>query len=195
MKRYVVALTGASGAPYFLRLVKELLEKENEVHLLVTNAGFRVLNEEHDFVIKKKAEFFYELYHLKKDRLYYHNINDIGASIASGSFLIDAMVVVPCTMGTLAKIACGFSSNLLERTADVVIKERRKLILVPRETPFSSLHLENMLKLSRLGVIIFPPIPAFYYRPQKLDDHTAFIVGKILDLLGVENRLYKRWQE
>ena len=120
--------------------------------------------------------------------------NEIDAPTASGSSLYDAMVVCPCSMKTLSAIANGFSYNLITRSADVMINEKRKLILVPRETPISSIHLENMLKLSKIGVIILPPILSLYHKPKKVEDMVDFVAGKVLDLLGVENKLYKRWK-
>lgn len=194
MKRYIVAMSGASGAPYALSVMEELLRQGYEVHVIVTEAAWRVLLEEHDWEVAKREQNFAERYGHLSGRLVYHPIRDIGATIASGSFQVDGMVVVPCTMGTLAKIAAGISSNLLERAADVMLKERKPLILVPRETPLSSIHLENMLKLSRLGVQIVPPMPGFYHRPSSLEDMIRFVSGKILDQLGVPHQLYKRWE-
>src|SRR6185369_5457820 len=127
------------------------------------------------------------------DRLAYYAEDDFYAPIASGSSAADAMVVVPCSMGTLSRISCGNSGNLLERSADVMLKEGRPLVLVPRETPLNAIHLEHMLKLARLGVRIVPAMPAFYQRPQSLDDLVNFVVGKVLDSLGVEQSLFRRW--
>ncbi|SFX00818.1 4-hydroxy-3-polyprenylbenzoate decarboxylase [Thermoactinomyces sp. DSM 45891] len=194
MRRYIVAMSGASGAPYALSVMGELLRQGHEVHVIVTEAAWRVLLEEHDWEVVKREQNFVERFGHLSGKLVYHPIRDIGASIASGSFQVDGMVVVPCTMGTLAKIASGISSNLLERAADVMIKERYPLILVPRETPLSPIHLENMLKLSRLGVQIVPPMPGFYHRPSNLDEMVRFVSGKILDQLRVAHQLYKRWE-
>ncbi|SFJ57973.1 UbiX family flavin prenyltransferase [Thermoflavimicrobium dichotomicum] len=193
-KRLVVAMSGASGAPYALCLLEELLRQGHEVHLLVTEAGWRVLKEEHQWPIQEREQIFYQRFGHLPGTLIYHPIKDIGASIASGSFRIDAMIVIPCTMGTLAKIAHGISSNLLERTADVMIKERRPLILVPRETPLSSIHLENMLKLAQAGVSIVPAMPAFYISPTHIDDMVRFVAGKVLDILGIDHQLYQPWE-
>ncbi|TCP69826.1 UbiX family flavin prenyltransferase [Baia soyae] len=194
MKRYIVAMSGASGAPYALSVMEELLRQGHEVHVIVTEAAWRVLLEEHDWEVVKREQNFVERFGHLSGELVYHPIRDIGAQVASGSFQVDGMVVVPCTMGTLAKIASGISSNLLERAADVMIKERYPLILVPRETPLSPIHLENMLKLSRLGVQIVPPMPGFYHRPSSLDEMVCFVSGKVLDQLGVAHQLYKRWE-
>lgn len=193
-KRFVVAMTGASGAPYGLCLLNEMLRQGHEVHLLVTEAGWRVLKEEQQWEIQEREKIFYDRYKDLPGKLVYHPIKDIGASIASGSYLCDAMVVIPCSMGTLGKIAHGLSTNLLERTADVMLKERRPLILVPRETPLSPIHLENMLRLSRLGVSIVPAMPAFYHRPKNIEEMVGFVAGKVLDLLGVDHDLFQRWR-
>ncbi|RAL22633.1 UbiX family flavin prenyltransferase [Thermoflavimicrobium daqui] len=194
LKRFVVAMSGASGAPYALCLIEELLKQEHEVHLLVTEAGWRVLKEEHQWPIEKREHIFFERFGHLPGKLVYHPIKDIGASIASGSFWCDAMIVIPCTMGTLAKIAHGISSNLLERTADVMLKERRPLILVPRETPLSTIHLKNMLTLSKVGAMILPAMPAFYTTPTQIEDMVRFITGKVLDMLRVKHQLYQPWE-
>ncbi|MBA4495602.1 UbiX family flavin prenyltransferase [Paenactinomyces guangxiensis] len=193
-KRFIVAMSGASGAPYGLCLLEELLRQGHEVHLVVTEAAWRVLKEEHQWEVQQREQLFFERYGNLSGPLVYHPIKDIGASIASGSFMCDAMVVIPCSMATLAKIAQGISSNLLERSADVMLKERRPLILVPRETPLHSIHLENMLKLSRYGASIVPAMPAFYHQPTEIEEMVRFIAGKVLDLLGVKHDLYRRWE-
>jgi 4-hydroxy-3-polyprenylbenzoate decarboxylase len=174
--------------------MEELLRQGHEVHLVVTDAAWRVLKEEHGWEIHRREALFFERFAHLPGRLHYHPVKDIGASIASGSFRVEAMAVVPCSMGTLAKLAHGFSSNLLERAADVMLKERRPLVIVPRETPLSTIHLENMLALSRAGAMIVPAMPAFYNRPQTVEDMVAFVAGKVLDLLGVEHGLYRRWE-
>lgn len=194
MKRYIVAMSGASGAPYALSIMQELLTQGHEVHLILTEAAWRVLKEEHDWEIARREELFYERYHHLPGRLIYHPIRDIGATIASGSYRVHGMIVVPCTMGTLAKIAHGISSNLLERAADVMIKERRPLIIVPRETPLHTIHLENMVKLSNLGVRIVPPMAGFYSRPKTIDDMVRFVAGKVLDQLDIDHHLFQRWE-
>jgi flavin prenyltransferase len=193
-KRYIVGMSGASGAPYGWCVMEELLRQGHEVHLVVTDAAWRVLKEEHGWEIHRREALFFERFAHLPGSLHYHPVKDIGASIASGSFRVEAMAVVPCSMGTLAKLAHGFSSNLLERAADVMLKERRPLVIVPRETPLSTIHLENMLALSRAGAMIVPAMPAFYNRPQSVEDMVAFVAGKVLDLLGVEHGLYRRWE-
>lgn len=193
-KRLIVAMTGASGAPYALCLLEELLKQNHEVHLLVTEAGWRVLKEEHQWQIEERERNFTRRFGHLPGQLIYYPIKDIGAPIASGSFVCDAMVVIPCTMGTLAKIAHGVSSNLLERAADVMLKERRPLIIVPRETPLSSIHLENMLKLSQMGAVILPAMPAFYSKPTQIKDMVNFVTGKVLDVLKIEHELFQPWE-
>lgn len=195
MKRYVVALTGASGPVLGVRLIRELVKKA-EVYALVSSQTFSILKSEagidlgarDEAAIQKKMRKFFgsEKVH------YFHELN-FYAPVASGSFRTDGMFVVPCSMKTLAAIACGYSNSLIERAADVIIKEGRPLVLSPREMPFSAIHLENMLKLARIGVRIAPPVAGFYHKPQDLDDLIDFWVGKILDAMGVEHRIYKRW--
>jgi 4-hydroxy-3-polyprenylbenzoate decarboxylase len=195
----VLAITGASGAVCGLRLVQELLAADVSLSVLVSNAGFDVLREEcglewagpPDEVNDRLTAHFRPA----DGQLRYFCATDLCAPIASGSRAPDAMVVCPCSMGSLARIAAGLSDTLLERAADVMLKEGRPLVLVPRETPLSAIHLENMLKLARLGVRIVPAMPAFYHRPVTLDDLVAFVVGKVLDQLGVAHTLFKRWGE
>lgn len=193
-KRYIVAITGASGAPFALVVIEELLRQGHEVHLIVTEAGWRVLKEEHQWDVYRREKLFFERYGDIGGELIYHPHQDIGASIASGSFLCEAMVVVPCTMGTLAKIAHGLSINLVDRAADVMLKERRKLVLVPRETPLSSIQIQNMLTLSQNGAIIAPAMPVFYHQPQTMEDMIYFMAGKIFDILQIKHDLYRRWE-
>ncbi|WP_426453570.1 UbiX family flavin prenyltransferase [Paenibacillus sp. S-38] len=194
-KPWVVGMTGASGAAYGVRLCRFLLEAGKDVHLVITDAGWRVLKEELGWDAGRRKEMLEEQFSLGRvpGRLEYVSNQDIGAKTASGSFRTQGMVVVPCSMGTLSGIAHGASDNLLERTADVMLKEGRKLILVPRETPLHAIHLENMLKLARLGVRIIPAMPAFYQGPQTIDDLIDFMVGKILDCMEIDHELYRRW--
>ncbi|AEI41343.1 UbiX family flavin prenyltransferase [Paenibacillus mucilaginosus] len=192
---WVVGITGASGAAYGVRLCRFLLEAGEDIHLVVTDAGWRVLKEELGWDVSRRKETLEEQFAPGQTtgRLEYVPNQDIGAKTASGSFRTQGMVVVPCSMGTLSGIAHGASDNLLERTADVMLKEGRKLILVPRETPLHAIHLENMLKLARLGVRIIPAMPAFYQGPQTVDDLIDFMVGKILDCMEINHELYRRW--
>jgi flavin prenyltransferase len=198
-RHFALAMTGASGAVYGLRVAEELLNAGQRVSMLITDAGFAVLKEEcgldwgcSDGCVLEalRAHFRYQ-----GEALCFYAENELLAPIASGSAAPDAMIVVPCSMGTLSRISCGNSGNLLERVADVMLKEGRPLVLVPRETPLNAIHLENMLKLARLGVRIVPAMPAFYQHPQSMDDLVDFVVGKILDSVAVENKLFKRWGE
>lgn len=196
-KRWIVGLTGASGAVYGVTLCGKLLEAGYEVHLVVSDAGWRVLKEELGWDAARRADALAGAFGdaALDGRLVYHPLGDIGASIASGSFRCSGMVIIPCSMGTLAAIAGGASTNLLTRAADVTLKEGRPLLLVPRETPLSAIHLENMLKLARIGVRLIPAMPAFYHNPRTLDDIVGFLVGKVMDSMGIDNDLYDRWGE
>lgn len=196
MKTFVVAITGASGSLYGLRLVEELLTSGCSVHLCLSEDAFAVLKAETGVNLKgrtdsetgKKIQKRFS----SKDVTFYRE-NNLFAPISSGSFVTDGMFVLPCTMKTLSAIAHGYADNLIERSADVTIKEGRKLILSPREMPFNAIHLENMLKLARLGVTIAPPVPAFYQKPEGIDDIVNFVVGKILDSSGIRHELFRRW--
>jgi 4-hydroxy-3-polyprenylbenzoate decarboxylase len=198
MKRHIaVAITGASGAIYGLRLIEELLAAGCRVSLLISAAGFIVLKEEcglewtgDEAALNATLQGHFRA---APDSLTFYGENNFYAPLASGSSATDAMVVAPCSMGSLARIAAGLSGNLLERAADVMLKEGRPLLLMPRETPLSAIHLENMLKLARLGVAIIPPMPGFYGHPQTVDDMVNFVVSRVLARLGVANRLAKRW--
>lgn len=199
-KRHVaLAVTGASGAPYALRLGRELLAAGCRVSLMITAAGFMVLNEEcgidwrgDEAATARGVEGYFGA---GPGQLCFYREDDLLAPIASGSAAPDALAIVPCSMGTLARIACGNSGNLPERVADVMLKEGRPLVLVPRETPLNAIHLENMLKLARLGVRLVPAMPAFYQHPESVEDLVFFMTGKILDTLGIENSLFRRWGE
>ena len=173
IKKIIVATSGASGVNLGLKTL-ELLPTSIEKHFIMSENSKIVLEKEQNII--------------------HHENNNISASIASGSFGVDAMIVAPCSMNTLAKIACGISDNLITRCASVMIKEQKKLILAPREMPFSAIALENMHKLSTLGVIIAPPVMAYYAKQQTLDEMENFIIGKWLDLLNIQNNLYKRWE-
>jgi 4-hydroxy-3-polyprenylbenzoate decarboxylase len=191
MKNMVLAITGASGAPFGVKMLKELLRTAT-VHLIISSNTFSIIADETGFdwsgetQAKIRKQF-------GSDKLFYYEDRQMEAPIASGSFKTDGMMVVPCSMKTLAGIANGYANNLIERAADVTLKEGRHLLLAPREMPFSAIHLENMLKLARLGVTIAPPVAAFYHHPENLDEMVDFITGKILDSFGVEHALYKRW--
>lgn len=198
MSTYVIGVTGASGAPYALRVLKGLLDLGHHVKLIVSPAGDRVLDIEvgarfsGSHVVRLQQ--WKALLGVEGDNLELLAHRDFAASIASGSYPFEAMAVVPCSMGTLARIAGGMSSNLIERAADVALKERRALVLVPRETPLNRIHLQNMLTLHDAGAVIMPAMPGFYHQPRSVDDLVDMMAGRILERLGVENRLYKRWQ-
>jgi len=196
MKPIVVGITGASGSLYGLRLIEELLRGQQEVSLLLTNAGRQVLAFETGLALDEDPVACQKQLHQRfgaAQKLKYFAINDFFAPIASGSSAPEAVVICPCSMGTLGRIAAGLSENLLERVADVALKERKPLLLVPRETPFNQIHLENMLRLAQAGAQILPAMPAFYQQPQSVEDLVNFVVGKVLDQLGVEHQLFKRW--
>lgn len=193
LKSYTVGITGASGSIYGVRLIQELLRLGNKVHLVITEAGWRVLSHELNWDASIREANFKNYFTENASNLIYHQLGDFNAPIASGSYQSDGMIVIPCSMGTLSKIAHGISSNLLERTADVMLKEGKQLIIVPRETPLNAIHLDNMLILTRAGARILPAMPGFYHDPQSIDDLVDYIVGKILDSLGVEHSLFKRW--
>ena len=181
--RIVVGITGATGAVYGVRLLARLRESGVETHLVVTPAG--VLNAHHELGLDRKA------LEALADRAY--NPGDVGAAIASGSFATQAMVVAPCSMKTLAAVAHGLSDNLLTRAADVTLKERRRLLLMVRETPFNLAHLRNMTAVTEMGGVIFPPLPAFYHRPQSIDELVGDSVERVLALLGVGGAMPKSW--
>lgn len=193
----VSAITGASGALYGLRLCEELLVAGHSLDFLISRSGFSVLKTEAGLDWQGTEEDvsrrFCGHFGVQASQARYYEENNLLAPIASGSAAPDAMVVCPCSMGTLARIACGNSGNLLERCADVMLKERRPLVLVPRETPLSEIHLENMLKLARMGARIVPAMPAFYHGPRSVDDLVNFVVGKAMDALGIAHRLYRAW--
>jgi 4-hydroxy-3-polyprenylbenzoate decarboxylase len=181
--RLIVAITGASGVIYGKRLLEVLYEKKIETHLIVSQAAEKVI--EHELEIAKKD--------LKKLAQHVYDVDDLGAPLMSGSFQTDGMIIIPCTMKTLAGIAHGYADNLILRAADVTLKERRKLIVVPRETPMSIVHLRNMLKVAKLGVYVVPAMPAYYHKPKTIHDLVDFVVGKVLNCLGLEHKLFKRW--
>lgn len=180
----VVAITGASGVIYGVRLLEVLKEMGKETALVVTEPARIILKYEmgmDEDQLRNLCHKFYEP-------------GDLTSAINSGSCRFESMIIVPCTMKTISAISTGFASNAVTRAADVALKERRNLLLVPRETPLRSVHLENMLRISREGAIILPAMPAFYHQPQNMDDLVDFLVGKILDVLHIDHNLYQRWQ-
>jgi 4-hydroxy-3-polyprenylbenzoate decarboxylase len=181
--RLIVGITGATGAIFGVRLLQALRESSVETHLIVSKWGAHTLTEETS----------YSLDRVRQMATYSYPAADQGASISSGSFLTSGMVVAPCSARTLAAIATGQGDNLIHRAADVILKERRKLVLLVRETPLNEIHLENMLKLSRMGAVILPPVPAFYNHPQSLDAMVDHVVMRTLDQFGIHTDLADRW--
>lgn len=184
MKRLIVAITGASGARYGVRLLELLRATEGiETHLMISDAA--ALNLHHELDVKRKdIEALADIV---------HSVRDIGACVASGSFRADGMVIAPCSMKTLAAVAHGMCDNLITRAADVTLKERRRLVLLVRETPFNLAHLRNMTAVTEMGGIIFPPLPALYQRPQSIDEMIDHTVGRVMDMLGLEQSLAPEW--
>lgn len=182
--RLIVAITGASGAIYGVKALEELRNKAVETHLIISRWGKATIAQETDYSVdqvKSLADFYYDQ-------------NDLGAMISSGSFENNGMIIAPCSMKTLAGIASGYTDDLITRASDVTIKEKRKLVLMVRETPMSAIHLENMLKLARLGVVIMPPVPAFYTKPKSIDDIVKDSVQRALGYLGVQFTDINKWQ-
>ena len=184
-KRLIIAITGATGAVYGVRLLQVLSDiADIEIHLMVSDAGVLNLHQELD-MNRKDVELLADVV---------HNVSDIGASIASGSFQSDGMIVAPCSMKTLASIAHGLSDNLITRSADVILKERRRLVLMVRETPFNLAHLRNMTAVTEMGGIIFPPLPGFYQRPATIAEMVDHTVGRVIDLFAIPHLLTPRWK-
>ena len=199
-KTICLAFTGASGMPYGLRLLECLLAAGCKVQLLYSQAAQIVAKQEMDFELPSRPvdarnALLKQFVAVNPENLSVFGREEWFAPVASGSNPPDAMVICPCSMGTLAAIAQGLADKLIERAADVVLKESRKLVLVPRETPFSAIHLENMLRLSRAGAVILPPSPGFYQHPKTVEDILDFVVARILDQLAVPHQLMKRWGE
>ncbi|TXI29458.1 MAG: UbiX family flavin prenyltransferase [Nitrosomonas oligotropha] len=192
-----LALTGASGMPYGIRLLEMLLREGKQVYLLYSKVAQIVAQQEMNLALPSSAKeteaFFNRRYQVPDGQLRVFGREEWFAPVASGSNPADAMVICPCTMGTMAAVAAGLSQNLIERAADVMLKEHRPLIIVPRETPFSVIHLENMLKLARSGAVILPANPGFYHHPQAVQDLVDFVAARILDHLGVKHDLIARW--
>lgn len=191
MKKIVVGITGASGSIYAKRLIEVLVKEDIQINVVATEKGKQVF----------KYELSLSLDNWIKELSSTHNNiklednNNLFSGVASGSNKYDAVIILPCSMGTLAEISYGLSKNLLCRAADVALKENRKLIIVPRETPLNSIHLENMLRLSKMGAAIIPAMPGFYHHPSSIEDIVDFLIGKILDYINVENKLFKKWED
>lgn len=194
-----LAMTGASGADYGLRLLEELIRHDQQVYLMLSRPAVVVINSETELHIparpREQQAFFSERYAAKPGQLQVFGHEEWNAPVASGTGVPRAMVVCPCTSGTLASISHGLSRNLIERAADVALKEGAKLILVHRETPLSAIQLENMLRLNRAGAVIMPANPGFYYRPQQISELVDFMVARVLDQLRIEHSLIPRWGE
>jgi 4-hydroxy-3-polyprenylbenzoate decarboxylase len=193
MSNYVVGITGASGSIYGIRLIQQLALKKHTVNVVVTSAGKMVMKEELGVSGLGKMDKL-GLSKVKGNIKVWEN-NDFEAPFMSGSSAPEAVIIIPCSVGKLAAIANGISGNLVERTADVALKEKRQLILVVRETPFSLIHLENMVKVARAGAQILPAMPAFYHHPKTIDDMVNFVVAKVLNLLRIEHNLFKSWRK
>lgn len=191
MGRYVVGVSGASGTILALHMLRVLTEAGHYVEFTMSQHALYTASLELGTKFTSPSKFISSL--KARELITIHQNQDVGCAIASGSFVTDGMIMVPCSMATLAAVAIGLGNNVLRRAADVTLKERRPLILVPREAPFSEIHLENMLKLSKLGAVILPPVPAWYLRPSSLEEVEHYIVGKVLDALRLEHDLYPRW--
>jgi polyprenyl P-hydroxybenzoate/phenylacrylic acid decarboxylase-like protein len=184
-KRLIVGITGATGAIYGLRLLQEIRKLDGwESHLVLTEAG--ALNAWHELTLKRKE--------LEKLAAAAYHPKDIGAAIASGSFLTEGMIIAPCSMKTLAAVAHAHADDLVSRAADVILKERRRLVLMPRETPLNLAHIRNMAAVTEMGAIVFPPLPAFYAKPKSIDEMVGHSVARALDLFGIHSPKLKRWQ-
>lgn len=198
-KPIALAITGASGAQYGLRLLEMLLKSGRRVYLMLSKPAQMVIGMETDLALPARApdteKFLIQHFAAGADQLQVFAPEQWTAPVASGSAPIAAMVICPCSMATLSAVACGASRSLIERAADVALKEQRKLIIVPRETPFSAIHLENMLKLARLGVVVLPANPGFYHRPAKVEALVDFVVARVLNQLGVPQTLVAAWGE
>jgi len=183
--KVVVGISGASGVIYGIRLLEELEKVGAETHLILSSIAKDIIEYETDYSVDD----------VEKIATYVHDENDLNAIVNSGSFKFDASVIIPCSMKTLSSISNGYGNNVITRVGDVTLKERRKLIIVPRETPLRTVHLENMTNLSREGAIILPAMPGFYHKPENIDDQVNFIVGKIFDILDINNNLFTKWKQ
>lgn len=194
MENIVVGITGASGVVYAQRLLQVLSKNDVSLHVSISDAALKVIHHELGIDLSCEKPNFEALLGRPANNITYYNNSNISATIAGSQFPVKAMVIVPCSMNTLCSIACGIASNLIQRVANVTIKERRTLIMVPRETPLSSIHLESMLKLSSAGTCILPAMPGFYHNPGTIADQVDFVVAKILDMLGIKHSLIPIWQ-
>jgi 4-hydroxy-3-polyprenylbenzoate decarboxylase len=183
MRRIIVGMTGSTGAIFGVRLLEALQQTDVETHLIISKWAQRTIEHETSFSVEQVRALASVV----------HSQGDMGATLSSGSFLTEGMVVIPCSVRTLAGIANGYGEHLVHRAADVILKERRKLVLLVRETPLSEVHLENMLKLARMGVVMLPPMPAFYNHPQTVNDLVDHIVARVLDQFGIAAAFAKRW--
>jgi len=183
--KIVVAITGASGVIYAIRLLEELKKAGIETHLVISEIAEEIISHETDYSVEdvnNLADYTYDEH-------------DLTAKINSGSFYFDTAIIIPCSMKSLSSISNGYADNTISRVADVTLKERRRLIIVPRETPLRTVHLENMTRISREGGIILPAMPAFYHNPQSIDDQINFVIGKIFDILQINNNLFTKWKQ
>lgn len=194
-QRWIVGITGASGIRYAQKLLEVLPKLVDEVHVVFSEAALRVLKDEEGITIRSGAISAKEVCGQDYTNIFFYNPRDIGAKIASGTMIAQGMVIIPCSMGTLGAIAHGISNHLVHRAADVTLKEGRKLIVVPREAPLSTIHLKNMLILSELGARIVPAMPGFYNSPKSIDDLISHFIMKVLDSMGIHTDLAKRWLE
>lgn len=191
MKKIVIGITGASGSIYAKRMIEVLVQQGIQVHVIATEKGKQVFKYELNLNLAQWIKELSESYSNVK----LENNQNLFAGVASGSYGFDAVVILPCSMGTLAEISHGLSRNLLTRAADVALKEGRKLVIVPRETPFNIIHLENMTRLSKVGATIIPAMPGFYHHPQTMEDLINFVVGKVLSYLNIEHNLFESWED
>ena len=183
--KVVVGISGASGVIYGIRLLEELKKIKTETHLIISAIAMDIIEHETNYSVKSVEEL----------ADYIHDENDLNAIVNSGSFKFDTAIIIPCSMKTLSAISNGYGDNVITRVADVTLKERRQLIIVPRETPLRTVHLENMVKISKEGAVILPAMPGFYHNPETIDDQINFIVGKIFDIMGIDNNLFTKWKQ
>jgi 4-hydroxy-3-polyprenylbenzoate decarboxylase len=195
MKRFTVGLTGASGVIYGIVLIRELLAAGGEVHVIVSRAAEMVMEEERGLMPEETAAQALDALRSSCPRLFFYDNDNIAAPMASGSYINDAMVIMPCTMATLSALAHGSASSLMERAADVMLKENRLLVVVPRETPLNKIHIKNMLMLAEAGAQIVPAMPAFYHHPEGIQDMVHFMVGKVMDILQLPHQLFRRYDQ